>query len=258
MDNKILILENEKEMARLYAKCLKARGYDAELAFDGVEGLEKLKDMQPDLILLDLTMPRMSGLEFYQHICGLHDRPKYPVLVLTGRADLETLFKDCQVDGFIIKPFDAGRLVKEVNVIIDKHYSHNTDGAVKRVMVVDNEPDSAQKVREVFVNAGYKVDVSANGTVGIEMIMADPPDLAVISLSLTDLAGDLVILRMQQMVKTRKTNALLYVKRNFKHDKTILEHFARKTGVKVMLEYSRPAELLDAAKEVLGGIEAEN
>lgn len=255
MEKKILILEDEREIAQLYAKCLKENGYDPEIAFDGLEGLEKLKDIKPDLILLDLDMPRMNGLEFYQHICGSQERPPYPVLVVTGRTELEALFKDFHVDGYIIKPFDGMRLLSEVRIIINKQYSKNTDGSVKKVIIVDDEKGSSERIVSVFSDAGYKTDMAASGTSGIEKIMADPPDLAMINLSLADLSGDLVILRMQQIVKTRKTSAVLYVKKNFEHDRTILENFASKRGVKLMLEYREPAELLDAATEVFQGSE---
>ena len=253
MENKILILEDENEIARLYAKCLKDKGYDPQLAFDGLEGIEKLKDFKPDLILLDLTMPKMNGMEFYKHICGTHDRPKYPVLVLTGRGELEVLFKDFYVDGFIIKPFDGTRLLKEVGIILDKQYTKNNDRSAKRVIIVDDEQEYAEKIRSVFSTAGYKTDIAKSGTSGIEEIMANPPDLAMINLSLEDLSGDLVILRLQQIVKTRRTNALLYVRKNFKHDKVILENFATKRGVKLMFEYRESSELLNAANEILQG-----
>src|SRR5882757_5893304 len=102
MENKILILEDEKEIAEIYAKQLKNKGYASVLAYNGLEGLEKLKEIKPDLILLDLNMPEMGGVEFYQHICDAQNKPKHPVLVITGRADLESLFKDFHIEGFII------------------------------------------------------------------------------------------------------------------------------------------------------------
>src|SRR5580698_5227275 len=121
MKNKILILEDEKDVARIYAKRLADKGYDPELAYNGLEGLKKLKEIKPDLILLDLNMPQMGGLEFYRHICDPQAKPKYPVLVLTGRADLESLFKNFHIDGFITKPFEAARLIHEIKIILNKH-----------------------------------------------------------------------------------------------------------------------------------------
>ncbi|MEI7999378.1 MAG: response regulator [Candidatus Omnitrophota bacterium] len=121
MQKKILILEDEKELASLYAKFLKANGYDPVLAFDGIEGLERLKEMTPDLILLDLSMPNMGGVGFYQQLCGAEGKPRFPILVLTGRMDLERVFKDLLIDGLLLKPFEKSHLLKEVETIINKH-----------------------------------------------------------------------------------------------------------------------------------------
>src|SRR5271154_4097171 len=117
MDKKILILEDEKDVGQIYVKYLKSHGYDPVLASDGLEGIKQLKLMTPDLILLDLGMPKMNGIEFYQYICDSQKKPRYPVLVLTGRTDLETLFSDFHVEGFIIKPFIQVQLLNEIEII---------------------------------------------------------------------------------------------------------------------------------------------
>ena len=120
MNKKILILEDNKDLAQMYAKLLKSNGYDPTVAFDGIEGLEKLQEMEPDLIIMDVSMPRMSGVGFYQQICGLDGKPKYPILVATGRTDLETTFKNLPVDGLILKPFERADLLKEIGLILNK------------------------------------------------------------------------------------------------------------------------------------------
>lgn len=116
MKKNILIIEDEQDVAELYAKLLNAKGFVTQVAFDGVEGLQKLEKFTPDLVLLDINMPKMDGLEFYRKICDENQKPKYPVLILTARGNLEVLFKDFVVDGFIVKPFDGNRLLKEVEV----------------------------------------------------------------------------------------------------------------------------------------------
>lgn len=257
MEKKILILEDEKEIAQLYAKRLKAKGYITELAFNGVEGLKKLEDFTPDLILLDVNMPVMGGLEFYQHICDPQEKPKYPVLVLTGRADLEKLFKEFHVEGIMIKPFEGARLSEEVDIIFNKHHWQKTDGRKKRVIIIDDEHAVPNMISAVLTNIGYNIDIVTSGVLGIEKIMADPPDLAMVKLNLNDLSGDLVILRLQQIAKTRKTSTLLYIRRNFEHDKNVMEKIALKTGISQMLEYTDPAELINAARAVFKKLEQE-
>jgi len=65
-------------------------------------------------------MPKLGGLGFYQKICYGQDQPKYPVLVLTARANMEKLFKELNVDGFMAKPFEIKELIGEVSCIVNK------------------------------------------------------------------------------------------------------------------------------------------
>jgi len=257
MINKILILEDEKDVARLYAKRLKDNGYDPEFAFDGLEGLEKLKTFKPQLILLDVNMPKMGGLEFYQHICDSRGAPQYPVLVLTARADLESLFRDFHVEGILIKPFSGSQLLKEVEIILDKNYREKFDGSAKRVVIVDDEPQVARNILNVFSKAGFKTEIAAKGVIGLETMMADPPDLAMVKLGLADLSGDLVILRLQQIARTRKIRTILYVQKDFELDKNVMDKIADKSGITQMVEYDQPADLLNAAVGVFKKLEQE-
>lgn len=246
----ILVVEDEKDIAELYAQRLQAAGHNTVLAFDGLQGLEKLQEITPDLIILDLSMPKMSGLEFYRRICDGEEKPKYPVLIMTARAELGILFKDFQIDGFLAKPFDGKQFIEEVAIILRKQVWRREDNSPRRIIVVDDDEQALKDISAVFSKAGFKTDVANTAVLGIEKIMSNPPDLAVISLGLGMIAGDLVILRLRQMVKTQLVSFILYVKRNFEHDKTVMEMMATKTGVRLMYEYNDPNELLDAAVQV--------
>lgn len=257
MKKKILILEDEVETAQLYAKRLNDKGYETQFAFDGLQGLEKLKGFKPDLILLDVNMPKMGGLEFYQHICDPHGNPRYPVLVLTGRADLEKLFKEFHVAGILIKPFAGSLLSKEVDIILDKSYWEKSDGSAKKVVIVDDDQAAAKNILDVFEIAGFKTTIAGNGVSGIEAMMAQPPDLALVKLGLADISGDLVILRLQQIARTRKTSTILYVPKDFELDIFVMEQISHKRGISKMLEYGHPMELLNAAIGVFKRLEEE-
>jgi DNA-binding response OmpR family regulator len=120
MTKKILILEDDKDIARICAKLLKSRGYDVTVAHDGLEGLEKLHQLAPDLILMDVSMPKMSGVGFYQNICGSDGKPTYPLIVMTGRMDLEMTFQNLPVEGILLKPFERKQLLQKVEMVFQK------------------------------------------------------------------------------------------------------------------------------------------
>lgn len=250
MGQKILILEDEKEVGQLYVKILKDQGYDPVLATDGVEGVKQIKAMNPDLILLDLGMPNMNGIEFYQYICDSKGKPRYSVLVLTGRTDLEALFNDFHVEGFIIKPFKKEKLLSEVEIILNKQYKKKEAENAKRIIIVDQNQASAQRIMTELVKGGFKCEIVNSGMMGVEMIMSDPPDAAVVNLNLTDISGDIVILRLQEMTKTKGVKYILYIEKKLTLDKVVMEKFSHKSGVKVMCEYVDPAEILGSVTKI--------
>ena len=114
----ILVIDDEMDLQEMVKFALMTQGYRIETASNGLEGLDKLKTLTPHLIILDLNMPKMGGLEFYQNICDERDQSLYPVLVLTARANMEELLKDFNIDGFMAKPFELDELLKEVDTIL--------------------------------------------------------------------------------------------------------------------------------------------
>jgi len=84
-----------------------------------------LKTITPDLIILDMNMPRMGGIEFYKNICGQDSKPRYPVFVLTARANMEKLFKEFEVAGFLAKPFEINQLIARIETITGKEKQDN-------------------------------------------------------------------------------------------------------------------------------------
>lgn len=88
---KVLIVEDNETLNEAYKLILEKDGHTVSTAFNGEEGLEKLKEVSPDLILLDMLMPKMDGLEFLRHF----DAKKYPKTTI---IILSNLNEDEQVD----------------------------------------------------------------------------------------------------------------------------------------------------------------
>ncbi len=256
MDNlnaskKILIIDDEDDLRDILSFQFKNQGYEVVTAEDGVDGLEKLKTIRPDLIILDLNMPNMGGIEFYQKICGPDGHPVHPVMVLTARANTRQLFMEFDVDGFMTKPFEIEDVIKEAEIIIQKSSNgsvtrkHDT---IKNVFIIDNDSTALNKISLELLNADYKVSTSTSGTKAIEKMMNDVPDLVLVNLTLTDIPGDIVVQRLSRIAKTSAVRCILYVKKNDQHDNEVLAKFSTKTGVAYCMEYSEPKELLEAFK----------
>lgn len=122
MENKtILVIDDEKEICGLIKDLLEPEGFKIFAAYNGEEGLEVLKKMIPDLIILDMNMPKMSGVEFYSKFAKPNDgSPTIPILVLTGRGNMKSMFEGLEVNGFLAKPFKAAELIEVVKQILKK------------------------------------------------------------------------------------------------------------------------------------------
>lgn len=117
---KILIIEDDPLMARLYEKAFRFEGYDVDVAGDGLEGLDKVRNNKPTLVLLDIMMPKMNGLEVLAKLKSDPDTRHVPVVILTnlaGEKDTEDALTKGAVK-YIIKseyePKQVTGMVKEV------------------------------------------------------------------------------------------------------------------------------------------------
>ncbi len=211
---KILIIDDEVDLRENLKYVFKMKGFDVELAEDGVQGLKKLEAYKPDLIVLDLNMPNMGGIEFYQRICD-GDVPKYPVFVLTARANMEQFFKDFNVDGFMAKPFEIPELISEVTAILEKKAAAPGEGAQKGsgyrdVFIVENDEAATARIGTAFLMKGFTVNMAKTGAEALERMSRNVPQVACVKMNLADIAGEIVISKLKRMVKTSGVKCVLF------------------------------------------------
>lgn len=123
MAKKILIVDDEKD-PREYLKVLfEENGYETAVATDGDEAFDKTKEFKPDLVSLDIIMPRESGVKFYRQLCKDPELSKIPVIVCSGVTRYKELFARDHATmpkpvAFIDKPIDKDELLKKVKETI--------------------------------------------------------------------------------------------------------------------------------------------
>ncbi len=120
---KILIVEDEKDVTTYLKALFEDNGYDTVSAEDGLEGLNIAKSEKPDLITLDLAMPKQSGVRTYRQYNKDEELKDIPVVVITAVGDdMRRYFKKVpgftKPDGFMNKPIDQEELVKMVGDIL--------------------------------------------------------------------------------------------------------------------------------------------
>ncbi len=134
----ILVVEDEAPIAEAIAARLRSEGYHVEIALDGPAGVDRCRALHPDLVVLDLMLPGLDGLEVCERI--QHDRP-VPVLMLTARDSEHDLLVGLGVgaDDYMTKPFSSRELVARIHALlrrVDRARANAEDGGRDRMPIV--------------------------------------------------------------------------------------------------------------------------
>ncbi len=110
---RILVVDDEPQLIRVLRTGLKSRGYDVRGASDGESGLESFNEWHPDLVITDLAMPNVDGLEFCRRLRAIS---QVPIIVLSAKGEEKTKVEalDIGADDFVTKPFGIDELLARV------------------------------------------------------------------------------------------------------------------------------------------------
>ena len=166
MDQRILIVDNEPDFLRLMTSTLMEDGYEVDVARDGTEGLNIIDNQVVDLVLSELSMPKMNGLELMEKI-----RMKYPALpfiIMTGAGSIEQAVAAIKKGAYdyITKPFD----LKKIRLIIKRALEYGTlhrelDDLRKEAGTkyqYRNIIGKSKKMKKIFAFVNRVADSSAN------------------------------------------------------------------------------------------------
>ena len=120
MDKKILVIEDDPATLRLIDYSLRHEGFQVLTASNGLEGLRKVHDEEPDLIILDVMLPGMDGFEICHHLRSEPDTAQLPILMLSAKAqeiDKDTGLK-VGANDYLAKPADPSEIVSRVERLL--------------------------------------------------------------------------------------------------------------------------------------------
>ncbi len=115
--NRILVVDDDKNICELLRLYLEKEGFAVTLAFDGKQGLEKFSSETPDLILLDIMMPNMDGWQVCREI---RKNSQCPIIMLTAKSETidKVLGLELGADDYVVKPFDSKEIVARIKAIL--------------------------------------------------------------------------------------------------------------------------------------------
>jgi CheY-like chemotaxis protein len=169
--DRIMVVDDDRNIRLVLKYRLEKEGYHVLLAGDGVDALEKVRAEKPDLIILDLAMPRMDGFGFLEEIRGDGRASSVPVIVLTAYGFETNRARSLELGAveFVTKPFSPRQLVAEVWKVLR--------GKKKRVLVIDDEAPVRDLLAGLLEAEGCVVDTAEDGPSGVEKALAGDYDL---------------------------------------------------------------------------------
>src|SRR5580693_39960 len=148
----VLVVDDEPTIAEVVSRYLERAGYRTRIASDGAQALEAASDQRPDLVVLDLMLPRIDGLEVMRRLRE-QDRDRIPVILLTAKGEESDRVIGLRLgaDDYVVKPFSPAELVARVDAVlrrVDRPVEEaeplvvgeiRIDPAARRVFVGDEE-----------------------------------------------------------------------------------------------------------------------
>jgi len=182
---RILVVEDNEMNMKLFRDVLQAKGYSTLEATTGEDAVELARTLDPALVLMDVQLPGIDGIEALAQLRGDERTSAIPVVALTAQAmrgDRER-FHDVGFNGYLSKPVDLVELIRVV-----ESTAIASDRPAK-ILVVDDVPENVRLLQAVLVPRGYEVVTATDGQAALDLVEAEEPDLILLDVMMPGLDG---------------------------------------------------------------------
>jgi len=249
---KLLIVDDEYSVVDALREYLTMRGYEVFGAGRWEEVVTVLRQEHPEVILLDIRLPGMSGMEILQKIRILEPRAQVIMITALDDANLRRDAMAAGAVGFAFKPLDVQSLERVIMAATRQPPPLAPKSPIKAsqvtVLVVDDEPEICVALRYYLVGLGYKVLTAANGTEALKTLQeARPrPDIMLLDLSMPQKGGFAVLEELRQY-GTRIPIVVMSA-----HDNETVRQATQLLGVRKFLQKPMPLPAIErTVREVL-------
>ena len=203
----ILIIEDEKTLGEILTTKLREEGFHAVWELDGEAGLQKMRAEKPDLILLDIVMPKMDGYEVLEAMSKDKTLKQIPVVVISNSGqpvEIERILTLGAKDYIVKAQFSPEEVLGKIRKYLggDEKKSGAADASQKKrsgikVLIIEDDPFLSSLAGGRLKKEGYNVTVAADGQQGLDSLKKDIPDLVLLDIVMPLLDGFEVLKRMK-------------------------------------------------------------
>jgi CheY-like chemotaxis protein len=168
----VLVVDDDESTYELYSEVLAQAGYAIVGADDGEGAIDAARRMHPDLIVMDVAMPKLDGCEATRRLKSDESTKDIPIVVVTGylQERIVRAARAAGCDAFLAKPCHVSKLLEEI-----ARYAPNADNPGCEILLIEDDHDIADSVAEALTDEGHRVAMVANGREALTWLEAHPP-----------------------------------------------------------------------------------
>ena len=190
----VLLIDDDQDFSNAIKASFEKEGYSVAAAYDGEEGVRLAKKMTPDLVVLDVMMPKKDGYSVCHDIKSDDATSSIPVIMLTslgseadGKTGAEILAKGHKANAYFDKPVDTVILVNKAKELIEEAGEMNIPKV--KALLIDDDPDFIAGVKLVLEEYEFEVSVAYTGEEGLSTVLSEKPDVVLCDVILPEKDG---------------------------------------------------------------------
>ena len=219
---KILIIEDEKILLEVLRKKIDQKGYDVSVAEDGEEGLRKMREVRPDLILLDIMMPKKDGFGVLTDMNQDEELAKIPVIVISNSGqpvEIERA-KKLGVKEFLIKAnFEPDEVIEKMKKVLGDGDSSQKSGSREKgkksghsagkILIVEDDKFLRDLISKKLVAEDFEISSATDGTEALNVVGQEKPDLILLDIILPGINGFDVLKQLKDDARFSKIPVII-------------------------------------------------
>jgi DNA-binding response OmpR family regulator len=265
-NEKILIIEDEKVLADVLESKLKKEGYQVEAASDGELGYEKIINWSPDLILLDIIMPKMNGYEVLEKMNK--EGKKIPVIIISNSGqpvEIEKTTKLGAVDHLIKTQFDTGEVITKVRnylagtkldsagkYMAAKEETKKTNEGKFKVLLVEDDNFLRSICSQKLIKEGFEVVEAVDGVQALKEMEKIKPDVILLDLVMPSMDGFEVLAKIRNHQDKKIAVTPVIILSNLGQDEEIKKALSLGANMFLVKANFTTGEIVKKVKKLLG------
>ncbi len=271
--NKILIVEDEEILLNVLKNKLEKEGFAVSVAEDGEEGLRKIEEEKPDLVLLDILMPKMDGIEVLRHLQEKGILPSLPVIIVSNSGQPVEIEKaeEFGVRDYLVKAeFNPQEVIDKIRKYlpqnpenekseIKEEIEENSENTQERtqgintgsfkILVVEDDKFLRDLMVQKIIKEGFEVIEAVDGESGLKLAIEKEPHIVLLDLILPGIGGFDVLKKIRGDSKIGNIPVIILSNLGQKDD---MDKASSLGATDYLVKaHNTPGEILDRVKEIL-------